>query len=500
MSDFNMDPRGDRDTPPAMPTPGPRPRGARRGAFVTPPDLDEMEARARSEAEARLHAHDHSHDDGFFDPNAVPDQVSIPGGLPDQGDPFGDPNAWEPRQMPHNHSQFDGQDEVFGGHPLQGEGDLPPHDPVTGEIYPGTDHGGSFHDGSSAEYPSDSSGGYPQHEEWSPSSATPLHQEAGNEGGAEYGGTTQQTPVAGDVSSRWRGTGDGGLMRKVAPLAIVLGGIVLFLGVLYVIFKPIIHREFGTGTAGGRSFSTPISHRAPAESMSHPAPVPPEPISGPPKMSTPAVEPPSHAESLAPQKAAVLAPGAHSSPQMGSPGAATQMADNAADLRQAQAAFKALASQTVSLRSEVHSLQATVKSLVKKTANDSERYKAIEASINSLSAKTSAATTLTENAVNNIQGQFDRLKKQGTAVEPAASYPVATPAATPADRVIAGYDLRWVSASAAAVQTPSGYFTYPLGTTIPGAGVARSWKRWHGTWELVTSEGVIRPATPAASK
>ncbi len=60
--------------------------------------------------------------------------------------------------------------------------------------------------------------------------------------------------------------------------------------------------------------------------------------------------------------------------------------------------------------------------------------------------------------------------------------------------VISGYELTGASRDEAAVTGPNGSYTVPLGQSVPGAGVAEHFKPWGDTWELVTSEGVIRPA------
>lgn len=141
-------------------------------------------------------------------------------------------------------------------------------------------------------------------------------------------------------------------------------------------------------------------------------------------------------------------------------------------------------------------LQKQVKALAAKVdvqQNDiSTKLGGIRQAIATLAAKRNSARGALAGEVAQLRQKVEQLSKQR-----AAPATVALPTVSQAPggvHVMPGYQLTGVSRTAAAIVTPSGQYTVQLGQEIRGAGIAKSLKPWHGTWELVTSEGVIRPA------
>ena len=90
------------------------------------------------------------------------------------------------------------------------------------------------------------------------------------------------------------------------------------------------------------------------------------------------------------------------------------------------------------------------------------------------------------------------------AASPVAAPPVAAPhvharmaAARPSAGHLHGFALRGVARGDAPetawVETPGGFFLVTKGQTLNGAGTVREIRRAGSSWEVITSEGVIRP-------
>ncbi len=265
----------------------------------------------------------------------------------------------------------------------------------------------------------------------------------------------------------------GGLGRAIAPYALAGVFLVIGGGLIYVTISPVIK-----GIFGGHPVQAPYVNVA---ASTPPLQVPP------PTVTPPAPAAPS---TVSPQQTALQAvPAQQAAPaSSATPPGSTQRPPPAA-------VITALNNQVTSLEQQIASLQKSLSDATNQINSENAELQSVETDAKLSSDKNSASIALLENNVLTLQSALQSLQQASKPTE-TAELPVPSNDTNDPNSgdIIAGFDLRGVSATAAVVKSPSGLATYNLGQEIPGAGIATGWQRWNGTWELITTEGVIRPA------
>jgi hypothetical protein len=275
----------------------------------------------------------------------------------------------------------------------------------------------------------------------------------------------------------------GSLARIMAPYGIAAAFILVAGCVLYFCLSPIFKAVFG-------------SHHAQAPYVDVAAPsVPPQT-----SFSAPQAQPVFHPPTASSAQLPVLSPSTDFSGAVGAPSPPQPVAQLKQSDPTANPANPALAGQLATLQKQLTDIQTQLSSLQGQLSTQNTKLESVQNNAQLASDKNSASITLLENNVVSLQSTLNTLQ-QAAKPPQTASLPVPSNDAndndiddTDSDEVIPGYDLRGASATAAVVKTPTGLFTFQLGQEIPGAGTATGWKQWRGTWELVTSAGIIRPA------
>lgn len=152
-------------------------------------------------------------------------------------------------------------------------------------------------------------------------------------------------------------------------------------------------------------------------------------------------------------------------------------------------AITALRAKYTDLKTQIGGLK---KQMQEMKSDFATKLGGIHAQLAAMAAKRTSTTSSLGAEIAKVRAQVDRIVTARNKPVPDA-VPVAM-GGSGSDRVLSGFQLTGVSRTAAAINGPDGSVTVPLGDEIPGAGTAKSFKVWHGTYELVTSEGVIRPA------
>lgn len=299
------------------------------------------------------------------------------------------------------------------------------------------------------------------------------------------GDAEEAEPVAEVASSRWRSSGGSKMRSKLLSGGIAVVALGLGVAVIYFAFGSAIsglihpHPAVAYNPLDNRPVHTmPAPH--PMVAASH-APIMPAPADMKEAVNKPAsVEPPAALKPVITAPTAAPA-AATSQPSVAAPPPAQPPAVASASVAAASTAA-AMAANNAQLSAKVSELEADVKALQNNLASSIGEDR--------------TATTLIESNLATLQGKVSMLQSNpssSAAVAPQEPMALPLPDSSEGLPVLQSFDLRGVSKDAAVVKTPTGIMTIPIGQDVPGAGTAEDFKPWDGTWELITSGGIIRP-------
>lgn len=158
--------------------------------------------------------------------------------------------------------------------------------------------------------------------------------------------------------------------------------------------------------------------------------------------------------------------------------------------------------QETATTEKLSSLQSTLQSMSDQQKSLIDENAELKARIEKLEDELHDTVSIPVQRQSRAVPPTGRVNRRVSAQEPPtksaeAAPPSAAPAAATSERVLDGYFLRGIARgdnpSAAWVKTPKGFSMANVGQTLEGAGMVKEIRRYGDSWEVVTSQGLIRP-------